>query len=114
VSLHGLKRVLAVGLLIGGTLATIASGAAAQEESGRKAKSKVVPAYPELARRMRIAGVVKVQVRVGPDGAVKDTRVLGGHPVLAGAVLDAVRKWKFEARSQETTENLQFRFDPSE
>src|SRR6266403_1718676 len=54
----------------------------AQEELTRKAKSKVAPTYPELAKRMSIAGVVKVQVVVAPNGSVKTTKVVGGHPLL--------------------------------
>jgi TonB family protein len=85
-----------------------------QPESVRKTKSKVEPMYPDLARRMKIAGVVKVDVTVAANGAVKDAKVVGGHPVLANAVIDAVKKWRFEAGPQETTETLQFRFDPDE
>lgn len=114
-SFQGLQRVLAVGLLlIGGCAATIAPNAWGQEAGTRKIKSKVAPAYPDLARRMKIAGVVKVQVIVAPNGAVKDAKVIGGHPVLASAVLEAVKKWRYEAGPQETTESLEFRFDPNE
>ncbi len=113
-SLQSLKHVLGVGLLlIGGWTANIAPNAWGQEQSTRKARSKVAPAYPELARRMKISGVVKVQVTVAPNGSVKDATLMGGHPVLANAVLDAVRKWRFEAGS-ETKENLEFRFNPDE
>ena len=114
-SFQSWQRVLAVGLLIaGGWAATVAPNAWAQAPSGRQVKSKVAPSYPELARRMRIAGVVKVQVTVAPIGTVKDARVTGGHPVLANAVLDAVKKWRYQAGPQETTENLEFRFDPND
>jgi TonB family protein len=113
-SLQSLKHVLGIGLLlVGGWTAIITPNAWGQEESTRKAKSKVTPAYPELARRMKISGVVKVQVTVAPNGTVKDTTLMGGHPVLANAVLDAVKKWRFEAGS-ETKENLEFRFSPNE
>lgn len=114
-SFHGLKKGLVVGLLLlGGATAIITSDAWGQEEGTRKAKSKVQPSYPELARRMKISGIVKVQVIVAANGSVKDAKLVGGHPVLATAVLDAVRKWRFETAPQETTENLQFRFDPTE
>jgi outer membrane biosynthesis protein TonB len=33
---------------------------------------------------------------------------------LANAALDAVKKWRFETASQETTGIVEFRFDPSE
>lgn len=85
-----------------------------EQETIRKTKSKIEPMYPELARRMKISGVVKVDLTVAANGAVKDAKVVGGHPVLANAVLDAVKKWRFEPGSQETTESLQFRFDPNE
>jgi TonB family protein len=103
-----------VGLLVFGLLPTLGFNAWAQEVSGRQVKSRVTPGYPELARKMRIAGTVKVQVTVAPVGTVKDARLIGGHPVLANVVLDAVKKWRYEASRQETTENLEFHFDPKE
>jgi TonB family protein len=117
---EGLRRGLAVGLLlIGAAEPTLAPNAWGQGESkagesGRKTKNKVAPAYPELARSMKISGVVKVQLTVAPNGTVKDAKVVGGHPVLANAVLDAVKKWRYESRPQETTENLEFRFGPNQ
>jgi protein TonB len=85
----------------------------AQEELTRKAKTKVAPMYPELAKRMSIAGVVKVQVVVAPNGSVKSTKVMGGHPLLVNAAVDAVKKWRFETASEETTGVVEFKFDPN-
>ena len=114
-SLQGWQRVLAGGLLILCVwAATAAPDAWAQQSGARQVTSKVTPSYPELARKMRIAGVVKVQITVAPLGTVKDAKIMGGHPVLANAVLDAVRKWRYQAGRQETTENLEFRFDPND
>jgi len=114
VSMQGLNRVFAVGLLlIGGWVATSAPLARGQEID-RKTKSKVAPMYPELARRMNITGVVKVQITVAANGSVKNAKLVGGHPVLANAALDAVKKWRFETASQETTGMVEFRFDPTE
>jgi TonB family protein len=78
----------------------------------RRAKSKVQPEYPELARKMNITGTVKVQVVVSPNGTVKEAKVVGGHPVLAGAALDAVRKWRFEPAPGESTGVVDFKFEP--
>jgi hypothetical protein len=50
------------------------------EELSRKVKSKVPPVYPEIARRMNITGTVRMMVVVSPSGAVKNTKVVGGHP----------------------------------
>ena len=84
----------------------------AQSEIVRRAKSKVQPQYPDLARRMNITGSVKVEVVVAPNGTVKDAKVVGGHPVLATAALEAVRKWRFEPASMETSGVVDFKFEP--
>jgi TonB family protein len=76
----------------------------------RRAKTKVQPTYPDLARRMDISGTVKVEVVVSPTGTVKDARVLGGHPLLAGAALEAAKKWRFEPAAAETTGVIEFKF----
>ncbi len=87
---------------------------AAQEELTRKTKSKVSPVYPDIARRMSISGTVKIEVVVAPNGTLKTTKVLGGHPVLVNAAVDAVRKWKFEPASEESTGILEFKFQPQD
>jgi TonB family protein len=83
-----------------------------ENEIVRRAKSKVQPAYPELARKMNITGIVKVQVTVSPNGTVKDAKVIGGHPVLASAALEAVKKWRFEPAAVESTGVVDFKFEP--
>ena len=98
---------LAVAIGVGGKAA-----GAQENEITRRAKSKVQPAYPELARKMNITGTVKVQVVVGPNGEVKEAKVVGGHPVLAGAALDAVRKWRFEPAAMESSGIVDFKFEP--
>jgi len=107
-------RILAVALLLaGGCSANIVPKAWGQADTKRKPKTTVSPTYPELARRLRISGVVKVLVTVAPDGTVRDARLVGGHPVLANAAMDAVKRWRFETGS-ETKEVLEFRFAPSD
>jgi TonB family protein len=84
----------------------------AQGEILRRAKTKVQPAYPDLARKMNITGTVKVEIVVAPNGTVKDAKVVGGHPVLAGAALEAVKKWRFEPATMESTGVVDFKFEP--
>jgi TonB family protein len=79
--------------------------------SERRIVSRVAPVYPDLARKMHIRGVVRVEAIVRANGIVKSTRVLGGNPVLVDAALDAVGKWKFETTHNETTEVVQLTFD---
>ena len=76
----------------------------------RKVISKVVPAYPELAKQLHGGGTVKLEVVILANGKVKSTRVIGGNPVLIESATDAVRKWKFEPASADTTEVLQIEF----
>ena len=85
---------------------------AQSEEMVRRAKSKVQPTYPELARKMNLAGTVKIEVVVLPNGTVKGARVVGGHPVLANAALEAAKKWRFEPASAETSGVIDFKFEP--
>ncbi len=82
------------------------------DEIVRRAKTKVQPLYPELARKMNLVGTVKIEVVVAPNGTVKDARVVGGHPVLAGAALDAAKKWRFEPASTEGSGVIEFKFEP--
>lgn len=70
---------------------------------GRRIRTKVTPVYPELARQMRLVGTVRIEVVVAADGAVKSTRVLGGHPLLIRAADEAIRKWRYEPGPESTT-----------
>jgi TonB family protein len=88
--------------------------AMAQGELTRKAKTKVSPAYPELARRMNITGTVKVLVVVAPNGSLKDTKIVGGNPLLVNAAMDALKKWKFEPADSESTGTVEFKFQPQD
>jgi TonB family protein len=63
----------------------------------RAVKSKVPPVYPELAKRMKITGVVKVEATVDADGKVTAVKTVSGNSSLQSAAEDAVRKWKFVA-----------------
>ncbi len=88
-----------------------AQNATVSSASERKISSRVSPVYPELAKKMHIHGVVRVEAIVRPNGTVKSTRVLGGNPVLVEAAQDAVGKWKFEPSQGETTEIVQLAFE---
>lgn len=97
-------------LFVWASLAT-AQSVPTSPASERKVTLRVAPDYPELARRMYIHGVVKLEAVVRPNGSVKSTRVLGGNPVLVDAAAAAVSKWKFEPAQTETTELVQVSFE---
>lgn len=82
----------------------------AADSTNRKLKTQVTPAYPELARKLHITGLVKLEVQVAADGKVKSVVVRGGNPVLADAAEKAVAKWRYAAGDEETlTVEVNFR-----
>ncbi|MFY9684070.1 MAG: energy transducer TonB [Candidatus Sulfotelmatobacter sp.] len=103
---------LLVALALCGVAFVQAGTAQTEGNGGRRAIEKVVPVYPELAKRAHIRGSVKLEVVIRPNGSVKSTKALGGSPTLIDAASDAVRKWKFEAAHDETTEIVQVMFEP--
>ncbi len=84
------------------------------DELNRKPRSKVSPVYPDVARRMSIAGIVRLSVVVSPSGSVKSTKVVGGHPVLVNAAVDAMKQWKFEPAPTESSGIVEFKFQPQD
>ena len=75
-----------------------------KDHGGRKVKTSVKPAYPDVARQMHITGTVRLEATVAADGKVRDTRVVGGSPLLAQEASNAVKKWKYEEAPKETVE----------
>jgi len=59
---------------------------------------------------MNVNGKVKIEVVIAPDGRVKSTRVVGGHPLLVQTCQDALKEWKFVPASEETTQIVEFEF----
>ena len=82
------------------------------EELTRKAKTRVSPVYPELARRMSITGTVRLAVVVTPNGQVKTAKAIGGHPILVNAAVDAMKQWRFESAPTESSGVVEFKFQP--
>jgi len=109
------NRILAVCLLvilataIGGTV-SLRAQIAELPESKRKVRVLVKPQYPELAKKLSLAGLVKIEVTIGPDGKVKRTHIVGGHPVLATEAEKAAMQSEFEPGPKETTEIIEFKF----
>ena len=56
---------------------------------------KVNPVYPAIAQSARVQGVVIIEATIGPDGRVKDAKVLRSIPLLDQAALDAVKQWVY-------------------
>jgi len=107
-----MRRYIAVLVL---ALAVCTCLCAQEPEAGnRTVITRIAPIYPELAGRLRLAGVVKLRVTVAPDGTVKTTEVLGGNPVLAKAAQDSVVHWKWSPAPRETKELVELQFQHRE
>jgi TonB family protein len=82
-----------------------------QTETSRQITHSISPVYPEIAERMNLKGAVQLEATVRPNGTVKGVKVLGGHPLLADAVVRAVMQWKYQPGAKETIEVVKFSFD---
>jgi TonB family protein len=89
----------------------IAFALSAWAGQARTVKSRVAPVYPEIAKRMKISGVVKLDVTVDANGKVTDVTTVSGNHTLSSAAEDAVRKWKFATADQPSTESIELKFD---
>jgi len=56
----------------------------------------VKPAYPLLARQMKVQGSVILNALISKEGVIQDLRVVSGPTILASAAQDAVRQWRFK------------------
>ena len=91
---------------------TLAAATVCCAHEQRKAIENPAPVYPAFARHMDLAGTVKIKAVVTPDGQVKQIEVVGGHPLLVNATVDAVKRWKYAPAKTETPIELEFHFHP--
>lgn len=106
-------RGVALGLLLAltaGAAQLRAQSNADPVEEKRQVKSMVQPTVPDLARRMNLKGTVKIEVTIAPNGTVKSSKILGGHPLLAVEAQHAAEKSTFLPGPRETIEVIEFKF----
>lgn len=77
----------------------------------RSVKARVAPVYPEIAKRMRVSGTVRLEADVDAQGKVTDVKELSGNHTLALAAKDAVLHWRFAPASSGTHESIAISFD---
>ena len=97
---------VAIGLMAVAGFAQSSTG----DDGKRKIKSKTSPVYPELARRMNVSGKVRIEIIITPDGRVRSTRVVGGHPLLVQACQDSLKDWKYFPAPEESTQIVECEF----
>lgn len=89
---------------------TFLPAAVVPQESAPRLLKKVIPAYPEILKKMNVSGTVKVQVTIAADGSVKDVQVKGGNAIFIDSVAAAVRNWKFVASDHQRTADITVNF----
>ena len=89
------------------------AAASTSGQEARKAISKPTPRYPDIAKQIKLVGTVKVEVIVRADGKIKSTNVVGGHPILIDAALEALKEWRYEPAKTETVITVTFDFRPN-
>lgn len=82
------------------------------DQESRKAKFTNPPEYPELARRLNLKGIARVEIKISASGDVTDVKEVGGNPVLLDALKRAVKKWKYEPSAGENTIEVKYEFVP--
>jgi len=88
----------------------LALAAPAGAANNRAVKTRVAPVYPEIAKRMRISGEVRLAVTVDPEGKVADVKKVSGNTMLSDAAVDAVRKWRFAPGADTATVDVTLNF----
>ena len=83
-----------------------------QNSSDRKVLTRIEPEYPDALKRLYIGGVVRVEVVVAPNGAVKSTKLLGGSPILGQSTMKAVKQWKYAPAASDEVLTVKLEFDP--
>jgi TonB family protein len=112
--LLNLRPIVIVALIVSGLAVglfrTIAFAQENQQTHQREVLQRAEPAYPDIARRTQLKGVVRLRVKVAADGSITSTEVLGGNPVFVKAALGAIEKWRWARASGETAEVVRLAF----
>lgn len=104
-------RALGIGLLQAAVIVlAFAPAVNSWAAADRPVIQRVAPAYPEIAKRLKIGGVVHLEATVDPSGKVTDVKSLTGNRVLQPAAEDAVRRWKFAAGPAVSTVGVDISF----
>ena len=56
---------------------------------------RVQPVYPPIAREAHVQGTVELRAIISKTGTIENLVVVRGHPMLAGAAIEAVRQWRY-------------------
>ena len=90
-----LKRTIGVLMVVGAAFAADPTLHISEADAKKAAIDKPIPAYPMMARQLKVRGQVRLEATVNVEGSVEDVRILAGNPILTKPAVDAVKKWRF-------------------
>src|SRR5689334_21887809 len=67
--------------------------------------------YPPLARTAHVEGPASVEVKIAPDGTVREAKALDGHAVLVWTATESARHWRYAPATEERTMVLLFQYE---
>lgn len=88
----------------------LAAGSYAADEADRKVVHREDAEYPQIAAKNNIHGTVKLKIWISADGTVRRLEYIGGHPLLAESALKAVKNWKYQPTTSESTSQVEIKF----
>ena len=65
------------------------------EMAARNLTKKVEPTVPPLAKAAGIGGAVAADITINTSGKVTSVTLISGHPMLAPAFIETVKKWEY-------------------
>jgi TonB family protein len=111
---HGMRRMGTRIFQIAAVALLVAVSLPAHAGDDRAIKSRVAPVYPEIAKRMKIAGVVRIEATVDPEGKVTGVKTVAGNHMLSVVAEDAVKQWKFASAPAESKVDVEVNFAGSQ
>jgi TonB family protein len=88
----------------------LATAAFASDQQDRKLLHREEAKYPDIAAKSNLHGTVKLKIWISADGTVRRLDYIGGHPLLAESALKAVKAWKYQPASSESTAQVEIKF----
>jgi TonB family protein len=85
--------ILALGAILAPAL--VADMRVSTSDAIKAATNKPQPEYSAIARQMKVAGRVEIEVTIATDGTVESAKALSGNPLLTQTATTTVKKWKF-------------------
>jgi TonB family protein len=106
----GSRRVLVRLMQTAALLLVVLFACQARAADQREVRSRVAPVYPEIAKRMKITGIVSIEATVEPNGKVASVKTINGSRTLSPAAEAAVMRWQFVPSESRSTVEVQVNF----